>query len=95
MFIRFNPDAYTDQHGKRVASCWAKNTKGLMTIKPSKKVEWEARIDKLKQEIQNFIDNPPQKIVELSSFFIENKHYSIKIAFSVESPGAVITTCVP
>ena len=26
-----------------------------MTIKPSKKVEWEARIDTLKQEIQRFI----------------------------------------
>jgi hypothetical protein len=69
VFIRFNPDAYTDQHGKRVTSCWAMNTKGLMTIKPSKKVEWEARIDTLKQEIQNFIDNPPQKTVETIQLF--------------------------
>ena len=47
--------------GKRVTSCWVTNIKGFLTIKPSKKVEWEARIDTLKQEIQRFIDNPLRK----------------------------------
>jgi hypothetical protein len=66
---RFNPDAYTDQHGNRVTSCWTQNKKGLMAIKPSKKVEWETRIETLKQEILHFIDNPSQKTVEVIRLF--------------------------
>jgi len=38
------------------------NVSGLMTIKSSKKVEWQERIDTIKQEIQHFIDEPhPRK----------------------------------
>ena len=69
VFIRFNPDAYTDQNGKSVTSCWKRNIWGLVIVKPTKEVEWEARIDKLKQTIQHFIDKPPQKTVETIELF--------------------------
>jgi hypothetical protein len=69
VFIRFNPDKYTDENGKIVTSCWAANQYGIMTIK--KKDEWESRIDLLKEKIQYWIDNIPEKTLEIEHLFFE------------------------
>ena len=67
VFIRFNPDAYEDQAGVSVKSCWKLNKLGIKTI--NKKEEWEERINVLKFQIQYWIDNPTEKTVEIIELF--------------------------
>jgi hypothetical protein len=67
VFIRFNPDSYTNQDGVFIKSCWKLNELGVMQI--SKQQEWEERIEKLKQQIHYWIDNPVQKMIEIKELF--------------------------
>jgi hypothetical protein len=67
VFIRFNPDSYTNEKGILVKSCWKLNKLGVMTI--SKKEEWNNRIKVLKEQIQYWIDNPTEKTVEIIQLF--------------------------
>jgi hypothetical protein len=69
VFIRFNPDDYTDEEGKHVKSCWKLNKLGVMQIMKSKEKEWEQRIDCLKQQIQYWVDHPNEKMVEIIELF--------------------------
>jgi hypothetical protein len=65
VFIRFNPDKYINQDGILVDSCWKLSKLGIMQIEKHKQSEWEARINILKEQIQYWIENPTEKIVEL------------------------------
>ena len=67
IFIRFNPDGYVDQEGKKIKSCWKLTKQGIMTI--SKKKEWEIRITSLKQQIRYWMDNSPTKTIETVEMF--------------------------
>ena len=69
VFIRFNPDSYTNQEGILVKSCWKLNKLGVMKILKTKEKEWEERIDTLKQQIQYWIDNPTEKTIEIIELF--------------------------
>ena len=69
VFIRFNPDAYTNQSGELIKSCWKLNKLGIMCIEKRKTDEWEERINKLNQQIEYWIDNPSGKIVEIVELF--------------------------
>ena len=69
VFIRFNPDGYTDQTGTLIKSCWNLNGLGVMAIKKTKVKEWEERINCLKQQIQYWIENPTQKTIEVIELF--------------------------
>ena len=69
VFIRFNPDEYTNLEGIKVKSCWELNKLGLMTIPKNKQKEWEQRIETLKQQIQYWIDNQTEKTVEIIELF--------------------------
>ena len=69
VFIRFNPDAYTDKDGGRVRSCWRLNKMGIMTVPKTKRVEWNERINLLLSRIQYWIDHPPTKTIEIDSLF--------------------------
>jgi hypothetical protein len=69
IFIRFNPDSYTNQDGLLVTSCWRSNKMGVMQIMKSKIVEWETRINSLKDQIQYWVDNPTEKMVEIVELF--------------------------
>jgi hypothetical protein len=69
VFIRFNPDAYTNQKGEVVKSCWKLNKIGVMTISPKKQKEWEERIETVKQQIQYWIENPSEKTVEIVELY--------------------------
>ena len=69
VFIRFNPDAYTNQEGVLVKSCWKLNTLGVMTIKKTKENEWIERIIKLKQQIQHWVNNTSEKTIEIIELF--------------------------
>ena len=69
VFIRFNPDAYTNQAGALIKSCWGLNKLGVMRIIKHKQKEWEERIGVLKQQIQYWIDNPIDKTIEIVELF--------------------------
>ena len=69
VFIRFNPDDYTNQDGVLVKSCWKLNKLGVMQIIKTKQKEWEERIKTLKQQIQYWIDNPTEKTIEIIELF--------------------------
>jgi len=69
VFIRFNPDAYTNQAGKLVKSCWKLNKLGVIQIPKSKQPEWEERIETLKCQIHYWINNPTEKTVEIVELF--------------------------
>ena len=69
VFIRFNPDDYMDINGNKVKSCWKLNKLGIMCIEKTKQEEWEERLNKLNQQIQYWIDNPTEKIVEIVELF--------------------------
>ncbi len=69
VFIRFNPDEYTNQSGIVIKSCWKLNKLGVMQILKTKKKEWEERINTLKQQIQYWIDNPTEKTIEIIELF--------------------------
>jgi len=69
VFIRFNPDDYTNQDNVPVKSCWKVNKLGVMQIMKTKEVEWNERIACLKQQIQYWIENPTEKTVEIVELF--------------------------
>jgi hypothetical protein len=69
VFIRFNPDSYTNQAGVLIKSCWRLNKLGVMQIIKTKQTEWEERIAALKQQIQYWIDNPTDKTIEIVQLF--------------------------
>jgi hypothetical protein len=68
VFIRFNPDSYIKE-GKNVTSCWSQNGNGIMCIKKSKQKEWNQRLDVLKENINYFIDNQIEKMIEIIELF--------------------------
>jgi hypothetical protein len=69
VFIRFNPDDYTNQDGVLIKSCWKLNKLGVMQLMKTKQKEWEERINTLKQQIQYWIDNPTNKTIEIIELF--------------------------
>ena len=69
VFIRFNPDAYMNQEGKKVTSCWRINGYGVLDISKSKRDEWLTRIDMLLQQLEYWINNIPHKTVEIVELF--------------------------
>jgi hypothetical protein len=69
IFIRFNPDGYTNSEGKVIKSCWKMNKLGIMTIVSTKKSEWESRIESLKEQIKYWIENPSEKTIEIVELF--------------------------
>jgi len=69
VFIRFNPDAYTNQEGVLIKSCWKLNKLGIIQIAKNKQKEWEERINSLKQQIHYWIENPTEKTIEIIELF--------------------------
>ena len=69
VFIRFNPDAYTNQEGVLIKSCWKLNKLGIIQIAKNKQKEWEERIEILKQQIHYWINNPSEKTIEIIELF--------------------------
>jgi len=69
VFIRFNPDSYIDEKGKKVNSCWKLNKLGIMQILKNKETEWKERIKILEQQIEYWIQNPTNKTIEIVELF--------------------------
>ena len=69
IFIRFNPDEYIDESGKKIKSCWHHNKQGFITIVKSRENEWKSRLDLLVKTIQYHIDNESTKNLEIIKLF--------------------------
>jgi hypothetical protein len=69
VFIRFNPDAYVDEDGNRVSSCWTLNKKGVMHIHTDKEIEWNERLEKLMNEIELWINTPIEQMMKTVHLF--------------------------
>ena len=69
VFIRFNPDEYVDESGKKIKSCWYNNKQGINTIVKSRENEWKSRLDILVNTIQYHIDNESTKNLEIIKLF--------------------------
>ncbi len=74
VFIRFNPDGYTNSSGKDVKSCWGiQKRTGICIIKAIMKREWENRLKVLKEQIEYWSneENKTEKIVEVVHLFYD------------------------
>jgi len=70
IFIRFNPDDYIINNNK-ITSCWSINKNGLLTIKKSKIIEWDNRLNNLRECIQYWLFNNTNKIIEIIHLFYD------------------------
>ncbi len=72
IFIRFNPDEYTD-NDKKVTSCWGINKLGVCAVKKTKIKEWESRLNALKNQIDYWcnIDNITDKTLEVVQLYYD------------------------
>jgi len=67
VFIRFNPDAYKNSFGTRITSCWKVSKSGLITV--VKADEWNERLHSLNEQIIYWLNNIPDKTVEIIELF--------------------------
>ena len=73
VFIRFNPDDYMNG-GNKITSCWGLTKQGICTVKKTKNIEWEERLNALSTQIDYWIDenNKTDKTVEIVQLFYDN-----------------------
>ena len=70
VFIRFNPDDYIDKEGKKIRSCWKINRKtGLVVLDEKRVEEWNDRISVLVEQINYWIKNRSEKMVEIVELY--------------------------
>lgn len=73
IFIRFNPDSYTNLNGENIKSCWEITKRGICKIKKSKDQEWKSRLDALSEQLQYWIDNRTTKTIEVVQLFYSSQ----------------------
>jgi hypothetical protein len=72
IFIRFNPDDYKSGD-KKITSCWAANGNGICAVKKSKTTEWNDRLNVLKAQVNYWIDNKSDRMIQpIHLFYDEN-----------------------
>jgi hypothetical protein len=70
IFIRFNPDSYTNCNNKIIPSCWSINNKtGILYVSANKQNEWIKRLDTLKLQIQYWLNNATNKTIEVIQLY--------------------------
>jgi len=71
IFIRFNPDQFINKDGIQIESCWKYNKKGIMTIKKKQQLNWNNRLEKLKEQINYWINetNKSNKTIEIIQLY--------------------------
>lgn len=74
VFIRFNPDSYTDKNGKKIKSCWSINkVSGLLYI--NNKKQWKERLEYLKEQVEYWIEYETEKTIEIIQLFYNENSY--------------------
>ena len=73
IFIRFNPDAYYDEHYVKIKSCWSINCKGICAVNKANRIKWSDRLAVLQNQIKYWIDpiNKTDKMVEVIQLFYD------------------------
>lgn len=73
IFLRFNPDGYTDGENEKVKSCWSVSKQGLCHVNPREKKRWEARLETLKGQITYWSaeENKSEKTVEVVHLYYD------------------------
>ena len=70
IFIRFNPDKYTDINNNQITSCWKIHPQsGVLYINKKKLNEWNERLHVLELQVKYWIDNKTSKTVEIIELF--------------------------
>jgi len=74
VFIRFNPDAYTDVSGVKHKSCWGKTPKTCEPrVAPKRVKHWEGRLEKLRQQVRHWLDHMPDcEVTTLEQHLLPN-----------------------
>jgi hypothetical protein len=67
VFLRFNPDTYVDEKGKKIKGCFDKD------LKLDKK-EWDLRIKTLVTQIDFYLKNVPTKSVTIDYFYYDENN---------------------
>lgn len=67
VFIRFNPDTYTDESGKKIKSPWNYSKTGILSIK--NKSDWSRRLEKLKEQVSYWFKTKPKKAITIEHLF--------------------------
>jgi hypothetical protein len=73
VFIRFNPDDYSDSTSTKIVSCWGINKSGISVIKKTQKKEWNSRLESLNLQIHYWIqaENITNKTVEVIQLYYD------------------------
>ena len=69
VFLRFNPDKYLTTDDVKIPSPWRLNKLGVMTLVKTREGDWNNRLVCLKDQIQYWIDNVTDKMVETVHLF--------------------------
>jgi EsV-1-7 cysteine-rich motif len=70
IFIRFNPDNYINENNDKIKSSFNMHkTSDVPIIKDP--IEWQGRLDKLKETIEHHIDTIPEKTVTIEKLFYD------------------------
>ena len=70
VFIRFNPDDYM-KVDKKITSCWGIDGHGYAVVKKTKKKEWETRLNSIKLQIEYWMNNATDKLIETVQLFYD------------------------
>ncbi len=71
VFIRFNPDSYTDETGHKVKSCFTTNKMGITTVSKLQQKQWNQRIDTLLNCIKSWALTPFDKTINMVHLFYD------------------------
>jgi hypothetical protein len=69
IFIRFNPDDYYDESQNLVKSCWTKSG-GICEISKRRELEWQSRLNCLRDVIQYWISNAPEPTEQIHTEYL-------------------------
>jgi hypothetical protein len=69
VFIRFNPDKYTDIHGKVHQSCWTVNGNGIPIVHKNRTLDWDHRLNTLTNTMHYWAKNETDKTIETIELF--------------------------
>jgi hypothetical protein len=73
VFLRFNPDRYTDRDtNKNIPSPWNKTKTGVTLLK-DRKLEWNNRLDYLSKRLEYWMNIIPEKTITIEHLFFTEK----------------------
>ena len=84
IFIRFNPDSYTDENGHMINSCWTRCANGFEVIEKNERA-WYDRIHNLLEEIQKWIfQASDMRITVINKYYDDNSIFCQEIVHNQE-----------